>query len=715
MIDASKPFLVGDWRVEARRHVLIDQAGKATRLPPKTIDVLCLLASRQGEVIARSEILDEIWQSGNGGDDSLNNAISSLRTTFGDDRKNPFYIETIPKRGYRLAASVKNIEDKQAGVDATTSRPVWTRPAIQAWGGGAIISFVALTFFLTADRVTRPTPDSDTLSNVRVVTSLPGVERDAQLSPDKSRMIFSHDGDIYLSSLANNDAEQLTKSPEQDVAPAWLPGSNEIAFMRRDEGRCELLVKNLTDAKLRSLGACAALSFPALAAHPSGPWLAFSEQTPQTSALNLVWVNTISGSHSRQTISGPDAASANYFYFRFSPDGSKLSFVRNQIKRDEVFYSDIETPAEDRVSADAALFPKIGRPVATSLSAERINGIDWRGNDSLIASIAEQYRATLMQYDLASKAVHTLAVPSDNPIFPMVSRDGAMIAWSDAYFDMDIWTAELSEAGDLAERELINSTKLDAFPAISPDGAAIAFLSSRTGYLEVWIADQDGDNQRQRTFFSSEVTTPIWAPDSTTLVFSALTDGQFDIWTLAREAGEPQRITNSKEDEIASGWKPDAASILYFTAAGDAYSVSEVMLDNPVQTKLLLEGAIYAKSGCSDTQIFFFKSAESGLWRHDTANNETLQFISTLVALEPEAWALGDKGVYFMTPAPGGTANLMLASCNGGTPQKIGDIGGMAPFHHLSLSLIDDEDGEHLYFAKTDRLEADVMISTFAD
>ena len=715
MIDTSMPYIVGDWRVEARRHILIDSTGETLRLPPKTIDVLCLLASRQGEVISRSEILDQIWQSGNGGDDSLNNAISSLRTAFGDDRKNPRYIETIPKRGYRLAAQVTNIEDNQAGVDDATSRPIWTRPAIQAWGGGAIFSFGALIFFLTADWDTRPERDSDTVNDVRVVTSLPGVERDAQISPDKNRMIFSHDGDIYLSSLASNDAQQLTRTPARDIAPAWLPGGIEIAFMRRDGNRCELLVRNMTDATLRSLGACALATFPALAAHPTEPWLAYSELAPQTGFLDLVWVDTVSGAHSQQTITAPDAASASYFYFRFSPDGEKIAFVRSQIKRDQVLYADIETPADDLTTANAASFPKIGPPAATPLMAERINGIDWLGNNGLIASIAEQYRATLQQYDLFADVISTLPVPSDNPIFPMASRDGAMIIWSDAYFDMDIWSAAKTSAGAFEERKIVNSTKLDAFPAISPDGMKLAFLSSRSGSLEVWLADADGGNQRQLTFFSSEVTSPVWAPDSGSLIFSALVDDQFDIWTIAHDEADPRRITSSKEDEIVTGWGTNASSVLFFTDAGGTYSVNEVTVNDPSKTRRLLEGATYAKTGCNKTQLFFFRSIENGLWRHDLTGNEEVQVVSELDAVEPDAWAVGKKGVYYLTPAPDGIANLMIAPCAGGAAQKLADIGGMAPFHHLSLSLVEDEDGEHLYFAKTDQLEADIMISSLAN
>ncbi len=112
MTDNPNAFLVGDWRVEADRNLLISPDGKMIRLPPKTMDVLCALVRRQGQVVAREDILNDVWRLGGAGDDSLNNAISSLRTAFGDNRKKPLYIETIPKRGYRLAAQVQSVATK---------------------------------------------------------------------------------------------------------------------------------------------------------------------------------------------------------------------------------------------------------------------------------------------------------------------------------------------------------------------------------------------------------------------------------------------------------------------------------------------------------------------------------------------------------------------------------------------------------------------------
>ena len=274
MIDVSGPFSVGAWRVEPQRHLLIDATGKSLRLPPKTIDVLCYLAAHQGEVVSRSALLDEIWSSG-GGDDSLNNAISSLRSTFGDDRKNPRYIETIPKRGYRLAATLHtqapDIAEGSADNAAPDNSGVSRKFTVFAIGAFMIVGLALIA------RGVIPREQSEQQADAQLLTTLPGVERDAQLSPDGAQIVFSHSGDIYVSRIGSDVFERVTESQAQDSAPAWSPSGAEIAFLRLGETGCELVIIAREADQQRSLGACGAMVFPALSWHPSGQWLAYSE------------------------------------------------------------------------------------------------------------------------------------------------------------------------------------------------------------------------------------------------------------------------------------------------------------------------------------------------------------------------------------------------------------------------------------------------------
>lgn len=68
------------------------------------MDLLVYLAERAGEVLSRNQIFRDVWHDVDVGESALLTAVSTLRRALRDDPKQPRFIETIPKRGYRLIA-----------------------------------------------------------------------------------------------------------------------------------------------------------------------------------------------------------------------------------------------------------------------------------------------------------------------------------------------------------------------------------------------------------------------------------------------------------------------------------------------------------------------------------------------------------------------------------------------------------------------------------
>lgn len=82
--------------------------GRRVRLAPQPARVLAALVQRQGELISREELKPAVWTKDTfvEFDQGLTFCIKRLRATLGDDARNPRFIETIPKRGYRFIAAV---------------------------------------------------------------------------------------------------------------------------------------------------------------------------------------------------------------------------------------------------------------------------------------------------------------------------------------------------------------------------------------------------------------------------------------------------------------------------------------------------------------------------------------------------------------------------------------------------------------------------------
>lgn len=148
--DAGAPgaaLRVGDWAVDPAAHALAREGHEALRLEPKVIEVLVHLANHPGEVVTRDELLAAVWPGVVVGDDALTQAIIKLRKALGDDARQPCFIETIPKRGYRLIAPVSRAEVQ---VEAPAEPPAATPPAPEARRGRLWAAALAVALAVAA-------------------------------------------------------------------------------------------------------------------------------------------------------------------------------------------------------------------------------------------------------------------------------------------------------------------------------------------------------------------------------------------------------------------------------------------------------------------------------------------------------------------------------------------------------------------------------------
>jgi DNA-binding winged helix-turn-helix (wHTH) protein len=107
MDDFTNPpqFWIGDLLVVPGRNMVVRNREEIP-LQPRMMAALILLAEQAGKVISCERLLITIWGTEVYGDNLVQKAISSLRKSIDDLPRNPRYIETVPRIGYRLIASV---------------------------------------------------------------------------------------------------------------------------------------------------------------------------------------------------------------------------------------------------------------------------------------------------------------------------------------------------------------------------------------------------------------------------------------------------------------------------------------------------------------------------------------------------------------------------------------------------------------------------------
>lgn len=143
----------------------LSRDGRTVRIEPKAMQVLLALAEAAGRVISRDQLLAASWPGTVVGDEALTQTIIKLRKALGDDPRDPAYIETISKRGYRLIAEVRpgdasspTLSGGHPGLHAdTTPEPARSSPRrhwIALVTFGVLIAALAATWLLPRVRST---------------------------------------------------------------------------------------------------------------------------------------------------------------------------------------------------------------------------------------------------------------------------------------------------------------------------------------------------------------------------------------------------------------------------------------------------------------------------------------------------------------------------------------------------------------------------------
>jgi DNA-binding winged helix-turn-helix (wHTH) protein len=161
--------------------------GRTVKRHAQPAQLLVILVSRAGEIVTREEIQEALWEDDTHVDFDLgiNSCIRQIRTALGDDADEPHYLETIPRRGYRFIAPVREpvIEEKPQEPEPPK------RQRSKIWVG-ALAALAALAGVVWT--LSRSEPEVKLLKSIPL-TSYEGIERDPTFSPDGDQVAFVWD------------------------------------------------------------------------------------------------------------------------------------------------------------------------------------------------------------------------------------------------------------------------------------------------------------------------------------------------------------------------------------------------------------------------------------------------------------------------------------------------------------------------------------------
>jgi TolB protein len=225
-------------------------------------------------------------------------------------------------------------------------------------------------------------------------------------------------------------------------------------------------------------------------------------------------------------------------------------------------------------------------------------------------------------------------------MWPAWSPDGRRIAFvSTRDRDPEIY---VMDADGSNARRLTAVPGRDAHPYWSPDGSKIVFQSPReNGHTRIFVMNADGSEQRVLTRNEGFCGVPVWSPDGRTIVFQCTADlartaadTPWKLYAAAAGAGEPRPITAGPGSDQVPNWSPDGRRLVFYSNRSGIDQLYTMAADGGPATALT--GTAWANRAASwspDGRSLVFQSERHGspsdIYRMQVGSGETTRLTSS--------------------------------------------------------------------------------------
>lgn len=663
----NKLYEFGAFRLDTAERVLWHDE-ELLVLPSKVFDTLLMLVKSEGRVVSKAELMEAIWADAFVEESNLSQNIYTLRRTLGVDEEGKQFIETVPRRGYRFAASVKtlNANETTTGNENQINEDSFNDTKADS-------DVFSTENDLTHSLLSQPTNVSQTFVETQTPHLSSSVQKKNEVRPASALRYGLWIGfgilAVLLSGVAiyqfiflrakNSKAtiapieqlrfQRLTDSGDV-VFPTISPNGELLAYVRLEEEEGSVWVRQIATGSAVQTLPPSRKGYRSLAFSPDGRYLFFREEADGSA----IYQTSVFGSTPKKV------ADNVWSDFSVSPDGKQFVFIRRDTQRRAhlLILSDTDGSGERELSVRNApldyratpawspdgkliivvagvqdqILPKLFTVDVSTREERRLQSPNWRAisralwtpnGKHLIVSARETNESSsqLWMIGYPDGEVRRLTNDLESYFWLSLSADGRMLVTRQQRITSHLW---LLPDGDLkkAKQLTFGGRNFDGYVGLTwTQGGKILFSSLTGNITDIYSMNADGSNRIQLTANAGQDNIyPTVSHNERYIVFTSNRTGTTQIWRMDVDGRNQKQLTfdeGQTERAQSAVLSPDGTEVFFIKRGVNPSAIWKVSIEggNPVQVSRLTNA----------TTEVFLSISPNGKWlayRHVSTQHE---------------------------------------------------------------------------------------------